>query len=751
MRWFNGFRIASPLQAAVINSIEGGEDLSDKLHELEEYPISSRGDALTICRALEIVVEGELAPDAFPLQDLIFLFQNVKNSACPAFSVLHDTGIPLLIRLVSQGLRQRDRFGEQDLLCALKVLAFYGTADGATMILKAARAPLAPHSYTWHLVFRAFGPEHPETARLLSELSHPLPESFIAVALLDAANQYRRQKKVARHPFDSTEGLARLKTYLRSTHDDSYGVSAAAAIPFLTGRGRSQLLNLALKHANPTVAMEAAWAAAKLGNRQGIATLSSLCLDLNFAEQARQYLEELGLKDSIPEAARDPGFRACAEFSHWLAHPSELGRKPDQLTIVDHRQLPWPPAREPIPCWLIQYRAQAQSDLDEDDVGIGMVGSMTFCFFDAKLNQRPLEDIYALYCGWEMAVGKLLKIDTVTPASHEYDSCLNQWTGGTLEHPAVTAIAELNPDLKYGRRLVALASATLAGNAGWVVLDGPQSHWYPATEFAPQESSLEILKLHLGRQLLNLGHATSRTPWVKPSPTLQSGKIVDAYSRLLSRFNETTLAPDEWEKLAQQIKSHFETYLEALDTLHPEAQGAFFVPLYEQVLAAARRAEPILGEETFDIFSVIGAHFEQYVQAKIQGGHGEEVLPLIELLTPKWRSNLGYSLLGRAAYQLKAFALAEPFFLKLKASLKNWKMAEDMGMLAAIWWENGQAKRARALLLECLAGVLAQSRKQDESCEAQFQSHRRMYLKLFPKGESTLASHGIPPTTEPGD
>src|SRR5262245_23143292 len=94
-----------------------------------------------------------------------------------------------------------------------------------------------------------------------------------------------------------------------------------------------------------------------------------------------------------------------------LACPSQRARgAPDELKIIDRRELAWPPSGERKPFWLIQYLARRDppdTPLYDDDVGIGLVGSMTWCFFAYNLDERPPQDAYAIHCYWEMQHAKL--------------------------------------------------------------------------------------------------------------------------------------------------------------------------------------------------------------------------------------------------------------------------------------------------------------------------------------------------------
>ena len=151
-----------------------------------------------------------------------------------------------------------------------------------------------------------------------------------------------------------------------------------------------------------------------------------------------------------------------------------MGQPPDELEIIDHRTLAWPPEREPKPFWLIRFRLRDRTGLQEDKADCGLVGSMTWCFFSYKMHERPPEDAYAIHCYWEMEHARLIDEAEVTEAS-EYAGMLGQWQGDRLEGPTITRVAELSPKLKVPGRLVALAAAKIDGEEGWAVLDGPRS------------------------------------------------------------------------------------------------------------------------------------------------------------------------------------------------------------------------------------------------------------------------------------
>ena len=148
--------------------------------------------------------------------------------------------------------------------------------------------------------------------------------------------------------------------------------------------------------------MEAAWAAVKLGNEGGVKLLGRWCLDPRYSTTASQYLSELDREDAIPDEAQEPDFVAKAEMCQWLAHPQEFGRPPSEIELYDTRTLHWPPTDDRRQVWLFKYHYAPTEDDEEEDVGIAMVGSVTFALFgEATADLSPV-DVYAIHCCWEL-------------------------------------------------------------------------------------------------------------------------------------------------------------------------------------------------------------------------------------------------------------------------------------------------------------------------------------------------------------
>ena len=402
------------LHEALTRGLAEGGNLREELQPLGEYLLTSYFDANTLVNALEKFVERPvLGGDEDPsFRELTRLFQSVLET--DAFLQLTRRGIPLLLDAYDARLRNAEE-REGDLLFALRMFARYGVEEGLDRVVAGAFNPALSDGYFWPSVFEQLNVEDPILPKLIRRLSKPLPSGFARVAFLDWINRLIRQGTILKHPFNSPEGTDLLQTWLASNDEDdfSFAHSAAAAIPFVAEPARTKLLALATNHPDINVRMEAAWAAARLGNAEGKSALARWCLDHNHSMAARAFLEELGLRDAIPKEADEPGFRAMARMCEWLSLPPNFGRPPDSIELFDTRELHWPPTKDWRPVWLFKYRYAAEiSDdpgddnesgaADEDVIGIGMVGGITHSLHDESNAQMEPLDIYALYSCWEL-------------------------------------------------------------------------------------------------------------------------------------------------------------------------------------------------------------------------------------------------------------------------------------------------------------------------------------------------------------
>jgi len=743
---------SSRLQRAIGRGLKPNGNLADELGELGDYSIRSRNDAKAICKALSEFPQDS-AGEGFrsPLHALTALFQDVESRDCPAFEVLYSDGQAQLMRILDEKLADANEDRADDLLFILKILAMYGSREGAEKVVEAARRPLKPDAFMWAPIFSSFAPGHPHAEYVFDAIGESLPNEFLAVALLDSANSMAIEHGLQRHPFDSSAGVAKLESWLKNPDPEtfSYAHSATAALPFIGHPSRDGLLALAMDHLSPSVQMEAAWAAAKLDREAGLKLLARFCLEVDHSDVAQRYLTELGRNDLIPSEASDPSFQAKAEFSRWLAHPNELGRPPDELEIVDHRQLAWPPEHELRPFWLIRYLLRDRTGLEGDDVDCGLVGSMTWCFFSYSMNQRPPEDIYAIHCYWEMQHAGLIEETEVTDAT-EYASFLGQWRGKPLEQATITRIVEVSPKLRTDNRLMALAAGRVNDQEGWVVLDGPHSTWYPADEQPSGGHESILLMIHVGRQLLGFIGSPDRKKYIGNSQGPDPERFIAAYERLIEEAADAE--PEQQQELLGSfglLARHFEAYVDRKSSSAEEGCQQIAIDTYRQFLNIARNVDPAIADKVLRSTSLVGKMFNEYVEALAGAGETAEIPDLIDFFAPRWENNLGFGILGRAAHTIGQLDQAENYFVKLRDGKETYYRSMEMSTLAEIWHGRGETGRANELLIACLRQLLTEMKESKYASDRKrfaedFDHHRSTFLRLFPNGESELKQLGIP-------
>src|SRR5689334_341521 len=101
MAFKDWFTRKTPLQLALERGTQPGVDLSSELNKLGDYSIKSQADAAAICDVLARVapIDSEIGGKR-SLHSLIGLFQDVEDAECPAYDVMADKGIRLLIQIV---------------------------------------------------------------------------------------------------------------------------------------------------------------------------------------------------------------------------------------------------------------------------------------------------------------------------------------------------------------------------------------------------------------------------------------------------------------------------------------------------------------------------------------------------------------------------------------------------------------------------------------------------------------------------
>ncbi|GAA4454526.1 hypothetical protein [Novipirellula rosea] len=745
---------SSPLQRAIKRGLKPDGDLAKELSDLNDYTIRSRRDAKSIVAALEVQPARSSANrNGFSgIRALTSLFQDVESVDVPAYDILYDAGLPQLIRIFDGCAANVNNDNASDLLLILKILAIYGSEAGAERIVQSSRHPVLCEGYLWHPILSVFTKAHPHRDYVFAKIAEALPDGFLAVALLDAANGVAIEDNLDHHPFDNPEGHRRLKAWIEDRNPDhfSYAHSATAALPFVENPTRDQLLALAMDHVDEGVQMEAAWASGRMGRESGLKMLARYCLDVNHSDTAKRYLAELGREDLIPDDANDSDFQAKAEMAQWLAHPNELGRAPDELEIIDQRELAWPPEGQPRPFWIVRYLLKDRTGLEKDDIGCGLVGSMTWCFFMSDTHRRPPEDIYAIHCFWEMEHSELI-VDVEVTDPGEYASVLGSCDLSEYDDVKIVRVAELSANLQFPHRVIALATANKHGQSGWLAIHGGNSTWYDASEQPEGTSDFLVMKIHVGRRLLGLQGQPDRKKHLAMTTSERTpDEIIAAYGQLLDTFESGSAEEvNELLKNRSLLPRHFDAYVVAVSKTRSQDRELLFIELYERFLEVARRLAPEVQANAYGSFNVLGQKFDDYVSLLISHNRSEQVAELIDLFADHWQHNLGYGTLGTAAFDSGDFATAEKYFEKLREGLDSYYRSAQMSQLAEIWHSRGETQRAKELLLECLQKTLLEIQHSKYNSDKQmfadeYRHHRTTYLRLFPAAESELVDAGVP-------
>jgi hypothetical protein len=277
------------------------------------------------------------------------------------------------------------------------------------VVVQAAKKRVGLDDYTWSSMFRPFSDSSEMMTRLVKAFDGHLPEGIAGVALLDAANQARVDDEwKGTHPFDTAEGVTRLLAQLEARDPETYSHahSAAVGMAFLSPENRARLLPVALQHPDNDVRLEAGWADLKNGGTTGLTVLQKASLDVHQSDTAKRYLKELKHEADIPAEAKVPEFAARAEMSQWLQHPNEIGAAPLTLEIHDHAELFWPPRQKKIPVWLFKFTYRFSSDAGDEakpvKTSYGMVGGMTWSFFDEETTPPTPGSLYVKHCALEL-------------------------------------------------------------------------------------------------------------------------------------------------------------------------------------------------------------------------------------------------------------------------------------------------------------------------------------------------------------
>lgn len=380
----------SPLRRALATVNAGGSArVLDGLTACGEEDARAIADALHQTRAVR-----DHGPGFSKVYTLCRLIQQTKDE--PTRDALREHALPALARLFDRG--GDDPADAWDLLNVLATIAAWGGPDLSGRIVDGSRR--FPEGASWWLVFGHLS-DHPTVAREVVEtLRARFPKGDIAQAYLWTATRLCRKAIVLTHPFDSDAGYPHLREWLNGP-DENLAQAVVVAIAYFGPGERESLLAQATVHPAIRVRMEATRLRATFGDPTAVPELIAWCDRPQTCWRAEKYLQELGAHDRIP-MPRSPEFQALVEMAEWLEFPTELGRAPDELEVVDSRELFWPPTHDRRRVFALRYVVERSGPDDPDNRGQAMVGSVTFALFGEDTRHLSPVELYGLHCGWEL-------------------------------------------------------------------------------------------------------------------------------------------------------------------------------------------------------------------------------------------------------------------------------------------------------------------------------------------------------------
>lgn len=507
-----------------------GDVRSDRLPGMveESVPDASSGPLETVEVLLRSAAESS---DRAARQNLVSQFLNrFSNLPAPIQQQLD----PAAIAAVEWQFDRDDRYRVQLLRC----LALIGTPASLELLVE--RLTAAPPADGRHgayalspLFQRRDWPVEAVFPGLLDGLEHP----SIVVSVLDLANYVTRQRMVAQHPawthrqtlidlLSGTQGRlgqlasepqafgATVSEIQRVLSDGiALCVSLCDALGWCDEPRAVGKLRQAAELPHRRIQLEAAAALARLGEAEGRDRLIDLAADPAARLRALAYAEELQLIDEIPPEHRSEEARAVAELAAWLGQPEQFGVAPGQLEVIDARRQYWPSFEEPQQCYLIRFAYRLGPSRPADEAGfdhgtmeqagrtysnIGIAGPLVHAVA-ADLQDLPIDDIYALFAGWQAEHDDLF---TVQPAHW------NRAQRSRIEELGVQLQDRGYDDLQPHSLGVLfessawIGSATREGSQGFIAFDGSELVWAPQSGRTRPLQQEDVWNLYKGRQML---------------------------------------------------------------------------------------------------------------------------------------------------------------------------------------------------------------------------------------------------------
>ena len=290
----------------------------------------------------------------------------------------------------------------------------------------------------------------PHTAKaglyLMLLLGDYIPGNILGMAYLEMCNQTMRHRdfmseklslieetEKLEFPYNSPAGRAKLAEYINETATDipeDYCFHAANeainAIAYVEEERRLPLAHLAMQSENVDIVLAGAIYGAQLNDGPSLEKLAEMAADLNYAASAVECLQEQKRTDLIPKIAEEPSFIIRSRMVRLIYEDG--CRRPDEIDVVDHREMVWPPLKKRTQVFALRFVYHAEEGGREEAIDYGIVhyGELTALPVETLKREPSIWEIYAMHCAYEM----------------EHRDWQNPETG-------LTMLKRYNPDIKF--------------------------------------------------------------------------------------------------------------------------------------------------------------------------------------------------------------------------------------------------------------------------------------------------------------
>ncbi len=356
-------------------------------------------------------------------------------------------------------------------------------------------------------------------AAVFPELLATIEHASLAAPVLDLTNYLKRSGRTETHlASDRVESLNRLlgavtkqlegfESDPRVFGDDiktvqdrlaqavSLAVSLCDALGLIGDPTSKPRLRDASQLKHRRVQSEAAGALARLGDEDGVSQLLALAQEPSARLRVIAYAEELGLTDQLPESLTSDEAVAEAEVALWLSQPDRFGIPPSSVKTIDARRWMWPGFSDATNCFLVQFSYDMGT---RHYSNVAIAGPATYAFA-CDVADLPIEDIYAIYAGWQAEHNDIFSI-----SAGSFNAGQQRVVDELAIHLEREEYEELKAEL-FGVLLDEHAAAFIGSRSGKpvrVITDGLETIALPIEGRTRPLQASDLWNLYKGRKML---------------------------------------------------------------------------------------------------------------------------------------------------------------------------------------------------------------------------------------------------------